>query len=852
MNFLDDIKPYQKAMLPGVRLPKINIEPKYYNQLNLSEDADNFTFLKALCYANLTSSQHESKEYQDRLKMELDIFDELGFVDYVLLNWDILNFCHENSIPTGPGRGSAAGSLVLFLVGVTKVDPIEYGLFFERFVSKSRAKKIEQDGITYLEGSLLPDVDNDISYDRRPEVIKYIEQKHIGKTSKILTLNTLSGKLCIKECGKIVGEYSESEVNEVSDKIPKNFGRVLPLKDAFAQNEKFKEWVEDNNNGEIFKIGRKIEGLNKNTGVHPSGIAISFYNIEEICPMQKTGDGDLVSGYDMNYVAELMVKFDVLGLRTLTVVNETCRQLNIETSSLKVDDPFIYKNLENLNTPQGLFQIEADTNFRVCKKVKPKNLEQLSAVVAIARPGALDFADQYATYSQTGEFQLVHDFFEEELSYTGGIPLYQEQLMKMAVKIGFTLDESEQLRRIVGKKKVDQMPAWKQKIKDKVEQQNLDPKIGDVLWKVAEDSANYSFNKSHSISYAILAAWTAYLKFKHPKEFFLSLLKLSKYEPDSHTEINKISQELQFFDMKLLSPDLAKSEIDFSIENGNIRFGLNAIKGVSEKSLEALENFRESKTPTKFDIFISAKQAGINIGLLSALIQAGTLRSYKTDRTRLVLEAQTFNLLTDKEKAFVCQVGEKYNNDILTIIHDCAKINKTKRDDGRPFMTEKRYETFVKKYSNYKTIYNQNRNYEDFANWVYENKLLGYTPSVKLKNVFMQNEKSFTDCVELMSVFSGDKVKMVGEVEDVYKGKTRKDNSNFYKFKMKDETGRTDALFMDTRRGKNLSTYIENGNKIPEKGDIVVFTGRKGDDIIWLEKMAIQNDRIFMKLSDIK
>tara|TARA_R100000234_G_scaffold27535_1_gene15855 strand:- start:8331 stop:10889 length:2559 start_codon:yes stop_codon:yes gene_type:complete len=852
MNFLDDIKPYQKAMLPGVRLPKINIEPKYYNQLDLPEDADNFTFLKALCYANLTKSQHESKEYQDRLKMELGIFDELGFVDYVLLNWDILNFCHENSIPTGPGRGSAAGSLVLFLVGVTKVDPIEYGLFFERFVSKSRAKKIEQDGITYLEGSLLPDVDNDISYDRRPEVIKYIEQKHIGKTSKILTLNTLSGKLCIKECGKIVGEYSESEVNEVSDKIPKNFGRVLPLKDAFAQNEKFKEWVEDNNNGEIFKIGRKIEGLNKNTGVHPSGIAISFYNIEEICPMQKTGDGDLVSGYDMNYVAELMVKFDVLGLRTLTVVNETCRQLNIETSSLKVDDPFIYKNLENLNTPQGLFQIEADTNFRVCKKVKPKNLEQLSAVVAIARPGALDFADQYATYSQTGEFQLVHDFFQEELSYTGGIPLYQEQLMKMAVKIGFTLDESEQLRRIVGKKKVDQMPAWKQKIKDKVEQRNLDPKIGDVLWKVAEDSANYSFNKSHSISYAILAAWTAYLKFKHPKEFFLSLLKLSKYEPDSHTEINKISQELQFFDMELLSPDLAKSKIDFSIENGNIRFGLNAIKGVSEKSLESLENFRESKTPTKFDIFISAKQAGINIGLLSALIQAGTLRSYKTDRTRLVLEAQTFNLLTDKEKAFVCQVGKKYNYDILTIIHDCAKINKTKRDDGRPFMTEKRYETFVKKYSNYKTIYNQNRNYEDFANWVYENKLLGYTPSVKLKTVFMQNEKSFTDCVELMSVFSGDKVKMVGEVEDVYKGKTRKDNSNFYKFKMKDETGRTDALFMDTRRGKNLSTYIENGNKIPEKGDIVVFTGRKGDDIIWLEKMAIQNDRIFMKLSDIK
>ena len=289
----------------------------------------------------------------------------------------------------------------------------------------------------------------------------------------------------------------------------------------------------------------------------------------------------------MNYVAELMVKFDVLGLRTLTVVNEVCNMLKINMSSINENDEFIYENLKELRTPQGLFQIEADTNFRVCKKIKPKNLEQLSAVVAIARPGALDFVDQYACYSQSGEYQLVHDFFEEELSYTGGIPLYQEQLMKMAVRLGFTLDESEQLRRIVGKKKIDQMPAWKEKIENKVKENELDPSIGEVLWKVAEDSANYSFNKSHSISYAILAAWTIYLKFKYPREFFLALLKLSKYEPDSHTEISRISQELPYFDIELLSPDLARSSLDFCIEKDNIRFGLNSIKGVSEKRLEA-------------------------------------------------------------------------------------------------------------------------------------------------------------------------------------------------------------------------------------------------------------------------
>jgi len=853
MNFLNDIENYEGAMLPGVRLPKINIENKYYEKLKLDSTADNFTFLKALCYSNLTTSQSQSEDYQSRLTMELDIFKELEFVDYVLLNWDILNFCHENKIPTGPGRGSAAGSLVLYLIGVTKVDPIKYGLFFERFVSKSRAKKIIEDEITYLEGSLLPDVDNDISYDRRSEVIQYIEKKHSGKTAKILTLNTLSSKLCIKECGKIVGEYSESDVNEVSDNIPKIFGRVFPLQEAYKENERFKKWSDKN--PKVFKIAQKIEGLNKNTGVHPSGIAISYYNINDICPIQKTSDGDLVTGYDMNYVAELMVKFDVLGLRTLTVVNEVCERLGIDMTSIDLDDSSIYENLQDLKTPQGLFQIEADTNFRVCKKVQPKNLEELSAVVAIARPGALDFVDQYATYSHSGVFQLVHDFFREELSYTGGIPLYQEQLMKMAVRIGFTLDESEQLRRIVGKKKVDQMPAWKEKIALKIKENNLDPKIGEVLWKVAEDSANYSFNKSHSISYATLAAWTTYLKFKYPQEFFLALLKLSKYEPDSHAEISKISQELIHFDIELLSPDLAKSALDFSKEGKDIRYGLNSIKGVSEKSLIALEKFRDADAPNKFDTFSAAKEAKINIGLLSALIQAGTLKSLMDrSRSRLVLEAQTFNLLTDKEKAYAYSVGPKHNYDILKIISEAA-FNKekpvAKRADGRDFMTEKRKATFKKKYEEYKKIFNQNYESEDFANWVFETRLLGYNPTVKLKSIMTESESNFTDCLELHSIFSGDNVKIVGVVEDVYKGKTKKNNSPFYRFQIKDEVGRTSALFLDGRT-KNLTKYTEQGLKIPEKNDIVIFTGRKGDDTVWVENIGILNDKIYMKLSDVE
>jgi DNA polymerase III alpha subunit len=396
------------------------------------------------------------------------------------------------------------------------------------------------------------------------------------------------------------------------------------------------------------------------------------------------------------------------------------------------------------------------------------------------------------------------------------------------------------------------MPAWQGKIRQKVTEQNLDPAIGDVLWKVAEDSANYSFNKSHSISYAILAAWTTYLKFKYPHEFYLALLRLSKYEPDSHKEINKISKELIYFNIKLLSPDLAKSALDFKIEEENIRFGLNSIKGVSEKTLESLQSFRETTTPTKFDIFVAAKQAGINIGLLSSLIQAGTLSSYTNRRSRLVLEAQSFNLLTDKEKKFVCNVGSKYEYDVLNIIHECAFKSSSVNQDGKPFMTEKRKVTFKKKYDEYKKIYDQNKNHEKFANWVFENRLLGYTPSIKLKTIFEQHESSFTDCLEFQSAFKDDVVKIVGVVEDVYKGKSKKNNKQFYRFIIKDEVGSVTGLFLDGGKNARLSDYLEDGLKIPDKENIVVFTGKKGDDVLWIENIGILDDKIYMKLSDVE
>ncbi len=850
---IENFQKYQQPTLPGVKLPQIIIEQKYYDILGIPNTSSNYQFLRKLCHKGVLEKEIDKKEnaqiYYERVKTELSLFEELGFIDYVLLNWDILKFCHENEIPTGPGRGSAAGSLVLYLIGVTKVDPIQYELYFERFVSKSRAKKIIVDGETYLDGSLLADVDNDIAYERRQEVIKFIEQKYSGKTCKILTLNTLSSKLCVKECGKLVGELPESSVNEISDLIPKKFGKVASLKNACQENDKFREWA--NENKKIFEIAQKLEGLIKNTGVHPSGIAISHYDLEEIMPLQTTGEGDLVSGYDMNDVASLCVKFDILGLRTLSVIHDVCKQIGFDITKLDMQSEEIYSYLQNLQTPQGLFQIEADTNFKVAQKVRPKNLEQLSAVVAIARPGALDFLDRYAHYVNVGDFQSVHPFFDDVLQYTGGIPLYQEQLMRMAVKVGFTLDESEQLRRIVGKKKVDQMAAWQDKIKEKIEQNNLDPVIGEVLWKVAEDSANYSFNKSHSISYAILAAWTLYLKFKHPQYFFLSLLKMTQFEPDSYSEINKITQELPYFDIKLLAPDLTKSKTDFSIEKKDIRYGLNSIKGISDNTMSALMEFCNAELKNKYDVFSVAKQAGLNIGALSALVQAGALNSFSEDRCRMVLEAQSFNILTDREKRLFCSLGEKYDFDILKTIHDCVK-NKQIGDDNKLIMSDKRFQTFKQKYAGYREIYDKNSKYPKFANWYFETKLLGYSYSQIVKNIFSeQDSERYVNCMTFNSLDINENVRIVGVVKDCFRKKSSNGNK-YAKLEIADETGKVKAMLLDSRQKARLTEYLDNGNKLPKEESIVIITGKKGEDILFVDKLAILDEKIYMKLSEIK
>jgi len=835
--------------LHGVRLPEFNIEISSKRKLGISEDVSNYDFLRALALngfksLNINKNNKNYSKYVDRAKHELETLKELGFIDYILLVWDVINFCKTNDIPVGLGRGSAAGSLILYLIGVTRIDPVKYDLYFERFISKIRAKKQVIDGVTYLDGSLMCDVDLDICYYNRQRVLQYLEEKFKGKTSKILTLNTLSGKLLIKECGKIVGEKSEEEMTIISSLIPKVYGQVKDIEEAYEEVKAFKDWCDQNK--EVYDIALKLRDLIKNKGVHPSGVLLSYYDLETICPTEFSSDKEPVSSYDMNWVSLFNIKLDILGLRSVSVVDDVCKRIGIKVEEIDLNHESIYRNLQDLKSPHGLFQIEADTNFRVCQKVKPKDLEELSGVLALARPGALQFVDKYAAHTNFQQSESIHPFFDDILKQTGGVALYQEQLMKMANKIGFTLDEAEILRRIVGKKKTEEIKAWKKKIEDKVKENKLPKEVGEILWKILEDSANYSFNKSHSLAYGALAAVTVYLKFNYPKEFFLSLLKMTRNEPDPIGEISKIQKEMHNFNIQLLPPHIIKSEMDFSIEANDIRFGLLSIKGISNKSIEKLNSFR-NKYSNKFEIFQAAEEADLNIGVLSALIQAGALSGFNQSRSKIVLEAQLWNILTAKEKKYSISFADKFDYDLIKII---KHLNKFTDEKNNTIIKDTRLNTIKTKYEPYLQIYNQNSKSESFANWYYEKKLLGYTYNKSLKDIFSEKRENLKDIVSINEEELNSKIAFVGQIDEVFSGVSKNEKKTKYlRLKISDETGVcTSLLFNDNIENNKLL----NNSKEFEEGNIVIVKGLKKQDCIFGDLVAIQDHDIYMKLNDLK
>lgn len=852
MNFIES---FDKLDLPlhGVRCPTIEFTATQKKKVGLDKDASNDDFLQALCQAGFKKILPRLKEegvnvnlYKDRTVKEFKVLQELGFVDYILMIWDVINFCEKENIPTGPGRGSAASSLILYLIGVTKVDPIKYDLYFERFISATRAKKTIVDGIVYFDGSFLPDIDMDFCYYRRQEVIKYLEKRYPNRTAKILNTSTLSGRALIKDCGKIVGDKTEDEMNTVTSMIQSKFGKINEIDDEYKENEDFKKWCDENK--DIYDVAIQLKDLMRNKSVHASGNLVSYENINNFCPTELTSDKEKVASYNMEWAGKINLKLDILGLKSLSVVQDVCNQVGINYFDIDVENyESIYAHLQDLKHPHGIFQIEAFTNYNVCKQVKPKNLDQLAAVVAIARPGALAFAEQYARYANYGEFPEFHPQVDEVLKRTGGAALYQEQMMAIGHKVfGLTLSEAETLRKIVGKKKREEMPKWKKIIYKKAKELKLGEEIADFYWKILEDSANYSFCAGHAYPYASLSAITTYLKFNYPKEFFLALLRMAVNESDFLEQSRLICHEMKAFGIELLPPHLAKSDVDFKIEGDNIRYGLSAIKGISEKTLKNVIAFRSNFT-NKLECFDAAKEAKINIGALSAMIQAGALDGFGKSRSKLTLEAQTYNILTEREKNMIRQMFSGGETDIL----DCIK-KLSDATEGDFIIKPSRFETIKKKYEPYKQIYLLNSRNEDLANFWYEYTLLGNPYSQSLNKIYRERNPAFNSIIDIKGKTEGDKVMVVGVVQEVAKRTSQRGNK-YVKVIISDETSEVAAMVFDSNRNKIQEMMDKNGGRLPEENDIVVISGAvKGPDAIYINDLGIQSNKIYCKLKDLK
>ena len=845
MSFVDNFKEPLKITQNGVRLPEFKMSEGEMKEHNIPENSSNLEILTALCRNGYTKKKEKGlipkekeKEYGERVKRELSVLDKLNFTDYILSIFDITNNAHN----VGPGRGSAAGSLVNDLIGITTIDPIPYDLYFERFISENRAKTVTIDGVNYLQGSL-PDIDLDFGDEDREEIIKYLGQKYPGKFVKLCTFQTLSTKVLTKELGKTVKGYHEDQVKFVSDSVPVRFGKNDAVEEAYENSEVYKRFCEEN--PLIFTISKRLESAIKNVSSHASAYLISYDPLDESMPVQLGTKGEVVSCYNMDSV-ETAIKVDLLGVQSLNLFNNVAKLVGINLEDIDINDyDTIYKYLQELLFPYGLFQISGESVVRALNKIKPNNIFDLAVVTSIARPGAFAFIDQLADFRNgVLERPNTHALFNDILEKTGFICVFQEQLMQMFVKIGFSLSEADDIRRIVGKKKEDEIDAWEAKIYERGRENGIDVEACKQVWEIAKASASYSFNASHAFAYSKTSAISVYLKFKYPKEFFYEALKMSQNGQDPLGEIAEIKKELPFFGIELLPPDIIHSQEDFSIEGNNIRFGIGNIKKIAQKLIDshAIDKVRETIDKTaynKFRVFHVAKQAKMNIGALCVLILSGCLNSLDENRTKMALEAQIWYKLNTREWNYLIINGTKYNHEVITALKDYVNWN-----DGKAFK-ESRLETIRKACKTYFDIYKKNLEYPEFSNYCYEKGLLGYSYSTTLKSIFKKHENLLTvqeakDCIE------GKNVCVAAEITELKKGKTKK-LENKIEMWLSDESGTIKTML----KGDKLDRYLSNG-KEPVEGDLVYVQAGLGKDILWINRLEILELDVAFSARDLK
>ena len=566
--------------------------------------------------------------YRERLRYELDVIRRMGFAGYFLIVWDFIRHARENGIPVGPGRGSAAGSLVSYALRITDIDPLQYDLLFERFLNPSRVT--------------MPDIDTDICQRRRGEVLQYVSEKYgRDRVSQIITFGTLAAKGVLRDVGRVLGlPYADMDrVAKLVPEMEKSLAEAAKSVDSLAA-----EIERDPQIREVVEIGSRLEGLTRHASVHAAGVVIAPGPIEDVVPLYKTSKDEIVTQWDMKGVERLgLLKMDFLGLKTVTVVDDTLRGLrhqgiDLDLDAVPLDDAATFRIFAEART-SGIFQFESAGMRDMLRRAQPSRFEDLAAFNALYRPGALSvgMVDRFIA-RKLGREKVSYIFSELEpvLRETYGVIAYQEQVMQIAgIIAGFSMAEADVLRKAMGKKDADVMVRQKMKFLDGAVAKGHPRKKAEELWNYIEPFAGYGFNKSHSVAYAMLAYKTAYLKAHHPVAFMAAMLSS---EIASTDDVVKYVAECREMAIRVLPPDVNVSEWAFTVEGDCVRFGLGGIKGLGEGATEALLAARRriGRFAGLAMLVAEVDPKSVNVKVLETLVKSGACDSFGQHRGALL------------------------------------------------------------------------------------------------------------------------------------------------------------------------------------------------------------------------
>lgn len=632
-----DEKGKQIYLLPKFEIKTKETEEEFFARLSREGLEERFNGPHFKHLREKANWESEIKpQYLDRLEVEVGLIKQMGFTGYFLIVSDFIIWAKSQGIPVGPGRGSGAGSIVAYALKITNVDPIPFNLLFERFINPERIS--------------MPDFDIDFCQDRRQEVIEYVTKKYgEERVGQIITFGTLSAKAVLRDVSRVFAlPYSEADA--LAKLVPEELG--IELQEAIDKEPKLKE-LEDNDPKirRILQIGKRLEGLNRHAGIHAAGVIITNEPLVTYCPLFRGAKGEQVVQFDKDFSEKIgLVKFDFLGLKTLTVISNASKLIqrdlkaDFDIESIDYHDKSVYKLISEGQTV-GVFQLESSGMQDLCKRIKPDSIDDITAINALYRPGPMgsgmhhEFAEiKHGLKPEVYTFEELKPVLKD----TYGIIVYQEQVMNIArVVAGYSLGQADMLRRAMGKKKADEMAKHKEIFTTGAVERGFDKEKAMALFDLMEKFAEYGFNKSHAVAYSVVAYQTAFLKTYYPAQFFAALLGT---EMDNKDKITAYIQEAKEFGIEILPPDVNESLWLFNVIGDTIRFGLGAIKGVGETAVKDIIEEREANGAFKgfIDFCERVNLKSVNKRVLEALIKVGAFDSSDKFNRKTLLDNMEF------------------------------------------------------------------------------------------------------------------------------------------------------------------------------------------------------------------